>query len=81
MKDPNKIKTDIATLLNIASMTMGYEISSSKPNIRRSFLLYDIFGERYARPIMYTPRTIMLQRKGRPSKPYHPYRKGKVIRH
>lgn len=80
MKDPNKSKL-LATALNIALMTIGCEISSSKPNVRRSFLLYDIFGERYARPIMYTPRTIMLQRKGRPTKPYYPYRKGKVIRH
>lgn len=80
MKDPNKIK-DIETALKIARMTMGYEISSIKPNIRRAFLLYDIFGERYARPLMYRPSTITLQRKGRPFKPYYPYRKGKVIRH
>ena len=80
MKDPNKSKL-LATALNIASMTIGCEISSSKPNVRRSFLLYDIFGVRYPIPLMYRPGTITLQRKGRPSKPYYPYRKGKVVRH
>lgn len=80
MKDQNKIKTDIATALNIAAASISCELSHTKPNVRRSFLLYDIFGKRYARPLMYSPRTITLQRKGRPSKPYYPYRKGKTIR-
>ena len=80
MKDPNKIK-DIVTALNIAATSMSCELVHTKLNLRRSFLLYDIFGKRYLRPLMYIPHTITLQRKGRPYKPYYPYRKGKIIRH